>query len=73
MYTADPNNRYQSAAELMYDLEHYTEIDDMYRKNLKRKLAVFITTSVLTMLLGTSTVLLIIVRQNTKMKTIIAY
>lgn len=36
----DPNNRYQSAAELMYDLEHYTEIDDMYRKNLKRKLAV---------------------------------
>lgn len=53
----DPNNRYQSAAELMYDLEHYTEIDDMYRKNLKRKLAVFITTSVLTMLLGTSTVL----------------
>ncbi len=53
----DPNNRYQSAAELMYDLEHYTEIDDMYRKNLKRKLAVFITTSALTLLLGTSTVL----------------
>lgn len=37
--------------------EHYTEIDDMYRKNLKRKLAVFITTSALTLLLGTSTVL----------------
>ena len=53
MYTAGSNNRYQSAAELMYDLEHYTEIDDMYRKNLKRKLAVFITTSALTLLLGT--------------------
>lgn len=69
----DPNNRYQSAAELMYDLEHYTEIDDMYRKNLKRKLAVFITTSALTLLLGTSTVLSYCAAEHKKMKTIIAY
>lgn len=40
----DPNNRYQSAAELMYALEHYEEIDDVYKKKQKRKLAGFITT-----------------------------
>ncbi len=44
---ADPNNRYQSAAELMYALEHYEEIDDEYRKKQKRKLSAFITASAL--------------------------
>lgn len=38
----DPNDRYQSAAELMYALEHYEEIDDIYRKKQKRKLWAFI-------------------------------
>jgi len=46
----DPNDRYQSAAELMYALEHYEEIDDIYRKKQKRKLAAFITTAALTVL-----------------------
>lgn len=45
----DPNDRYQSAAELMYALEHYEEIDDIYRKKQKRKLAAFITTTALTL------------------------
>ena len=40
----DPNDRYQSAAELMYALEHYNEIDDIYRKKQKRQLGAFITT-----------------------------
>lgn len=40
----DPNDRYQSAAELMYALEHYNEIDDIYRKKQKRQLGTFITT-----------------------------
>ena len=44
----DPNDRYQSAAELMYALEHYNEIDDIYRKKQKRKLGTFITTLSLT-------------------------
>ncbi len=39
----DPNDRYQSAAELMYALEHYEEIDDIYRKKQKGKLAKFLT------------------------------
>lgn len=45
----DPNDRYQSAAELMYALEHYEEFDDIYRKKQKRKLGTFIATSVLTL------------------------
>lgn len=45
---ADPNDRYQNCSELMYALEHYTELDDAYRKKNKKKLAVFVATSVLT-------------------------
>ncbi|MBQ8802264.1 MAG: serine/threonine protein kinase [Tyzzerella sp.] len=48
----DPNDRYQSAAELMYALEHYEEIDDLYRKKQKKKLNAFITSAVLTVALG---------------------
>lgn len=40
----NPDDRYQSAAELMYALEHYEEIDDKYRKKQKRKLGAFIAT-----------------------------
>lgn len=39
----NPDDRYQSTAELMYALEHYEEIDEEYRKKQKRKLAGFIT------------------------------
>ena len=38
---SNPNERYQSAAELMYALEHYEEIDDIYRKKQKFKLFKF--------------------------------
>lgn len=44
----NPDDRYQSCAELMYALEHYEEIDDIHRKKQKRKLAGFITSAVLT-------------------------
>ena len=44
----DPNDRYQSAAELMYALEHYEEIDDVHRKKQWKKLAGFIACAVLT-------------------------
>ena len=46
----DPNERYQSAAELMYALEHYQEIDDDYRKKQKRKLNAFLTTCIMTVI-----------------------
>lgn len=43
----NPDDRYQSAAELMYALEH-EEIDpDEYRKKQKKKLGCFITTAAL--------------------------
>lgn len=44
----DKDERYQSAAELMYDLEHYEEIGAPYRKRQKRKLRAFLTSSILT-------------------------
>lgn len=40
----NPADRYQSAAELMYALDHYEEIDDKYKKKQKRKLGSFIAT-----------------------------
>lgn len=41
----NPSDRYQSAAELMYALEHYEEIDDVFKKKQKRKLAAFVATA----------------------------
>lgn len=52
----DPNDRYQSAAELMYALEHYEEVDDSYRKKQKRKLALFLAPVVLALLFAVASV-----------------
>lgn len=38
----NPQDRYQSCVELMYALEHYEEVDDVYRKKQKKKLAAFL-------------------------------
>lgn len=43
----DPNNRYQSAAELLYALEHYDEEDASFKKKQRGKLNLFIATVVL--------------------------
>ena len=48
----DPNDRYQSAAELMYALEHFDEIDDQYRRKQKKKLGAFIATAALAVVFG---------------------
>ena len=51
----NPDDRYQSAAELMYALEHYDEIDDLYRRKQKRKLALFLASMALSVICaGTS-------------------
>lgn len=52
----DPDDRYQSAAELMYALEHYREDDDAYRKKQKRKLAGFLVTLTLSLACGITSV-----------------
>ena len=43
----DANLRYQTCAELMYDLEHMDQLDEVYRKKSKIKLGVFALTSFL--------------------------
>lgn len=48
----NPEDRYQSAAELMYALEHYEEIDDLYRKKQKKKLSLFIACVVMSVILA---------------------
>lgn len=47
----NPDDRYQNCDELMYALEHYEEVDDVYRRKQKRKLTGFIATCVMTVLL----------------------
>ena len=43
----DPQMRYQTCAELMYDLQNYEVIDRRYRKKQKQKLGVFVSSIVL--------------------------
>ena len=62
----DPNDRYQSAAELMYALEHYEEIDDIYRKKQKRKFGTFLLTAILTVAFALTSVWGYISAENKK-------
>ena len=48
----NPDDRYQSCAELMYALENYDKIDDAYRKKQKRKLGLFLASAGLTLAFG---------------------
>lgn len=52
----DPKDRYQSAAEMMYALEHYNEIDDIYRKKQKKKLWGFLVPTILTFVFAATSV-----------------
>lgn len=63
----NPNDRYQSCAELMYALNHYEEVDDVYRKKQKKKLVGFICSAILTVILGISSVTCLAV--SSKMKS----
>lgn len=42
----NPNERYQSCAELMYALEHYNELDSEYRKKQNLKLGIFMMAAI---------------------------
>ncbi len=48
----NPNDRYQSAAELMYALDHYEEIDEKFKKKQKKKLGVFIAVGAMSLIFG---------------------
>lgn len=52
----DPNDRYQSAAELMYALEHYEDDDDDYRKKQTIKLVKFVVSCILTVVFAITSV-----------------
>lgn len=47
---SDPNDRYQSCAQMLYDLNHYKEIDDEYTRRQKQKLAAFVTTAAISIM-----------------------
>lgn len=46
----DPKDRYQSCAQMLYDLNHYKEIDDEYTRRQKQKLAAFVTTAAISVM-----------------------
>ncbi|MBE5904971.1 MAG: serine/threonine protein kinase [Pseudobutyrivibrio sp.] len=48
----DPNKRYQNCAELLYDLEHYNELDNSYRRKEKIKMASFVAMLTLSIITG---------------------
>lgn len=45
-----PDDRYESCAELMYDLENYKILEPLYKKRQKRKFAMFIITALMSVL-----------------------
>ena len=49
-----PSDRYQSCAELMYDLENYELLEPLYKKKQKRKLTSFFVTCLMAILFGAS-------------------
>jgi len=49
----NPNDRYQNCSELIYALEHYTELDDSYRKSNRNKVILFGASVLLTIVFGT--------------------
>lgn len=46
----NPEDRYQSCAELLYALNHYDEMDENYRRTQRRKLNLFMGTVIVTVL-----------------------
>ena len=46
-----PDDRYQSCAELMYDLENYEIIEPLYKKRQKRKLGAFVATAAMSLVM----------------------
>lgn len=49
-----PDDRYQTCAELMYDLENYTILEPLYKKKQKRKLWSFLLTIILSVVMAIS-------------------
>ncbi len=48
----NPDDRYSSCAEVMYDLQHYKELDKNYKKSAKAGVALFFATSIMAIAFG---------------------
>ena len=64
----NPEDRYQSCAELMYDLEHYDEIDESYKRKQKLKLGSFVAAVGLCLVFAVTSVIGFSMEQSTKFK-----
>lgn len=53
-----PADRYQSCAELMYDLENYNELEPLHKKKQKKKLSLFLITALASLLFAVGGILL---------------
>lgn len=62
----NPEDRYQSCEELMYALEHYDEIDDLYKKKQKKKLTLFVITVVMCVVCGAVSIFGYVSAENKK-------
>lgn len=49
---SNPEERYQTCGELMYDLEHYDELDDAFKRGCFRKMRSFLVTATCTIFFG---------------------
>lgn len=63
---ADPNERYQSDAELKYALLHYEEEDDEFRRSLKKQLNKFLLLSGVAVFFLCAGLLCLFLKNNTK-------
>ncbi len=62
----NPEDRYQSCAELMYALEHYEEIDDLHRNKQKKKLGMFIGSVALSLVFAATSAWAYVSAENKK-------
>lgn len=62
----NPADRYQSCAELMYDLEHYRDFEDEHIKQQKSKLKLFITSLSLTIVFTITSIFSFFVAEHQK-------
>ena len=65
----DPKERYQSCAELMYDLEHYQDIDPMIKRRQKRRLGSFIAVAGMAIVMTATGMILKMAAQNKASET----
>lgn len=53
----NPDDRYQSCAELMYALEHYEQEDEVYKKKQNNKWIIFLASAIMTLIFGIASLL----------------